>query len=65
MRGSISNNNFKESLKNVGILIVTHYSGLKTTQTDELRIQINEVGGKFLIVKNSLMKIIFYHFYAS
>ena len=50
--------NFKESLKNVGILIVTHYSGLKTTQTDELRIQINEVGGKFLIVKNSLMKII-------
>ena len=49
--------NFKESLKNVGILIVTHYSGLKTTQTDELRIQINEVGGKFLIVKNSLMKI--------
>ena len=23
--------NFKESLKNVGILIVTHYSGLKTT----------------------------------
>ena len=38
--------------------MVTHYSGLKTTQTDELRLKINEVGGKFIIVKNSLMKII-------
>ena len=50
--------NFKDILNNVGILVVTHYSGLKTTQTDELRLKINEVGGKFIIVKNSLMKII-------
>ena len=49
---------FKDILNNVGILVVTHYSGLKTTQTDELRLKINEVGGKFIIVKNSLMKII-------
>jgi len=49
---------FKDILDNVGILVVTHYSGLKTTQTDELRMKINEVGGKFIIVKNSLMKII-------
>ena len=49
---------FKYILNNVGILVVTHYSGLKTTQTDELRLKINEVGGKFIIVKNSLMKII-------
>ena len=49
---------FKEILNNVGILVVTHYSGLKTTQTDELRLKITEVGGKFIIVKNSLMKII-------
>ena len=42
---------FKEILNNVGILVVTHYSGLKTTQTDELRLKINEVGGKFIIVK--------------
>ena len=50
--------NFKNILDNVGILVVTHYSGLKTTQTDELRLKIKEVGGKFVIVKNSLMKII-------
>ena len=50
--------NFKDILNNVGILVVTHYSGLKTTQTDELRLKIKEVGGKFIIVKNSLMKII-------
>ena len=50
--------NFKDILNNVGILVVTHYSGLKTTQTDELRLKIRESGGKFIIVKNSLMKII-------
>tara|TARA_B100001123_G_C14928995_1_gene874922 strand:- start:43 stop:774 length:732 start_codon:yes stop_codon:yes gene_type:complete len=49
---------FQEILNNVGILVVTHYSGLKTTQTDELRGKIREAGGKFVIVKNSLMKII-------
>ena len=49
---------YKDILNNVGILVVTHYSGLKTTQTDELRLKINEVGGKFIIVKISLMKII-------
>ena len=50
--------NFKDILNNVGILVVTHYSGLKTTQTDELRLKIKEAGGKYIIVKNSLMKII-------
>ena len=50
--------NFKDILDNVGILVATHYSGLKTTQTDELRLKIKEVGGRFIIVKNSLMKII-------
>ena len=49
---------YKDVLNNVGILVVTHYSGLKTTQTDGLRIKIKEAGGKFIIVKNSLMKII-------
>ena len=50
--------NFKNILNNVGFLVVTHYSGLKTTQTDELRLKLREASGKFLIVKNSLMKII-------
>ena len=50
--------NFKDILNNVGLLVVTHYSGLKTTQTDELRLKIKEAGGTFVIVKNSLMKII-------
>ena len=50
--------NFKDILNNVGILVVTHYSGLKTNQTDELRLKIKEAGGQFIVVKNSLMKII-------
>ena len=50
--------NFKDILNTVGILVVTQYSGLKTTQTDELRLKLREASGKFLIVKNSLMKII-------
>ena len=49
---------YKDVLSKVGILVVTHYSGLKTNQTDELRSKIHEVGGTFIIVKNSLMKII-------
>ena len=49
---------YKDILSSVGLLVITHYSGLKTNQTDELRSKINEVGGKFIIVKNSLMKII-------
>ena len=49
---------FENSLKKIGILVITHYSGLKTTDTDELRLKLRETGGKFLIVKNSLMKII-------
>ena len=51
--------NFKDIFENVGILVVTHYAGLKTTQTDELRLKLKDAGGKFVIVKNSLMKIIF------
>ena len=50
--------NFKDILNTVGILVVTQYSGLKTAQTDELRLKLREASGKFLIVKNSLMKII-------
>ncbi len=49
---------YKDILSKVGLLVVTHYSGLKTNQTDELRAKLNEVGGTFIIVKNSLMKII-------
>ena len=50
--------NFKDILNIVGILVVTQYSRLKTAQTDELRLKLREASGKFLIVKNSLMKII-------
>ena len=45
----------KENLTDIGLLVITHYSGLKTSETDELRLQLRESGGSFQIVKNSLM----------
>ena len=47
----------KKTLDDVGILVITHYSGLKTSETDELRLKLREVGGSFQITKNSLMQI--------
>ena len=32
---------YKDILSSVGLLVITHYSGLKTNQTDELRSKIN------------------------
>ena len=47
----------KKTLDDVGILVITHYSGLKTSETDELRLKLREVGGSLQITKNSLMQI--------
>ena len=48
----------KENLTDIGLLVITHYSGLKTSETDELRLQLRESGGSFQIVKNSLMQLV-------
>ena len=50
--------NFKVSLDNIGLLVITHYSGLKTSETDELRLKLIEAGGNFTIIKNSLMRLV-------
>ena len=47
----------KKTLDDVGIIVITHYSGLKTSETDELRLKLREVGGSLQITKNSLMQI--------
>ena len=50
--------NFKVSLDKIGLLVITHYSGLKTSETDELRLKLIEAGGNFTITKNSLMRLV-------
>ena len=48
----------KKTLDDVGIIVITHYSGLKTSETDELRLKLRETGGAFQITKNSLMQLV-------
>ena len=50
--------NFKVSLDKIGLLVITHYSGLKTSETDELRLKLIEAGGNFTITKNSIMRLV-------
>ena len=47
-----------ETLNDIGLLVITHYSGLKTSETDELRLKLRETGGAFQITKNSLMQLV-------
>ena len=47
----------KETFSGIGLLVITHYNGLKTSETDELRLKLREVGGAFQVTKNSLMQL--------
>ena len=47
----------KETFSGIGLLVITHYNGLKTSDTDELRLKLREVGGAFQVTKNSLMQL--------
>ena len=38
-------------------MVVTHYLGLNTTELTEFREKVNEIGSKFCVAKNSLVKI--------
>ena len=38
-------------------IIVTHYLGLNTSELTEFRQEVNKVGAKFFVAKNSLVKI--------
>ena len=48
----------KETFSGIGLLVITHYNGLKTSETDELRLKLREVGGAFQVTKNSLMQLV-------
>lgn len=47
------NENFKAS---EGV-VVTHYLGLNNSQLTDLRVKVKEVGAKFCVAKNSLVKL--------
>ncbi len=48
---------YKESINQSEGLILTNYIGMDTTQINELKSQIREVGGNFMVVKNTLLMI--------
>ena len=48
----------KETFSGIGLLVITHYNGLKTSETDELRLKLREVEGAFQVTKNSLMQLV-------
>ena len=47
----------KESFESSSGVIVTHYLGLNSSELSDLRSQINSVGAKFCVAKNSLAKL--------
>ena len=49
--------NLKASFKDSEGVVVTHYLGLNSSELTELRTKIKEVGAKFCVAKNSLVKI--------
>ncbi len=48
---------YKESISQSEGLILTNFIGMETAQINELKGQIREVGGNFLVVKNTLLRI--------
>ncbi|MCS7287426.1 MAG: 50S ribosomal protein L10 [Anaerolineae bacterium] len=48
---------YKESIAQSEGIILTNYIGMDTTQINELKGQLREVGGNFMIVKNTLLRI--------
>ena len=47
----------KDAFENSSGVIVTHYLGLNNLELHELRNQVKEVGSKFRVTKNSLIKL--------
>tara|TARA_Y100000589_G_C26983109_1_gene559432 strand:+ start:169 stop:687 length:519 start_codon:yes stop_codon:yes gene_type:complete len=50
-------NNLKESFESSDGVVVTHYLGLNTAELTELRVKVGEVGARFCVAKNSLVKL--------
>ena len=49
--------NLKTSFDNSEGVVVTHYIGLNTAEITELRNKVREVGARFCVAKNSLVKL--------
>ncbi len=49
--------NLKKSFDNSEGVVVTHYIGLNTAEITELRNKVREVGARFCVAKNSLVKL--------
>ena len=49
--------NLKESFVNSEGVVVTHYIGLNNTELTDLRLRVKNVGARFCVAKNSLVKI--------
>jgi large subunit ribosomal protein L10 len=49
--------NLKESFEDSESIVVTHYIGLNTSEMTDLRGKIREVGARFCVAKNSLVKL--------
>lgn len=49
--------NLKSSFESSEGVVITHYIGLDSSELTELRIKVKEVGARFCVAKNSLVKI--------
>ena len=47
----------RESFENASGVIVTHYLGLNSSELNDLRCKVKEVGSRFCVAKNSLAKL--------
>jgi len=50
-------NKIKQNVEESKSIVFASYTGLKVNETNELRKQLDEIGAKYEIVKNSLLKI--------
>ena len=50
-------NFLKKSFEDAEGVVVTHYIGLNTAELTDLRVKVGEVGAKFCVAKNSLVKL--------
>ncbi len=48
---------YSELLQRSAVVVVTHYRGMNMNQLHELRTKLSDVNGKYLITKNTLLKL--------
>lgn len=48
---------FRESIKDAGAVVVSHYAGLSVTDMETLRVDMKQAGGHVKVAKNRLAKL--------